>query len=479
MTNIILCGGVGTRLWPLSRTLMPKQFVNLLGEDSLFSRTLKRNLPACDTLLVVTNVDQWFLAADAVDALPLDDRPSSLSFLLEPVGRNTAPAIAMACMELDPGEIVLVSPSDQLISDEAMYRERIAAARVLAEKGYLVTFGMAPAYPETGFGYIEIDPGKPLGGDACFAVRSFKEKPDATTAAGYLASGNFLWNSGMFVFKAGAFLEELARTAPAIFAAAKAAIAGAKRSHDAKRNFDSALIATEAMKAIPADSVDYAVMERSDRVACVRSSFGWSDVGSFDALFDVSPKDADGNSTGAGFLGIGARNNLVLGDHRTIACVGIENLLVVDTGDALLIARRGRSQDVKAVVDRLKGGSESERELCHAHLTVRRPWGSYTILDEGPGFKVKRIVVTPGSKLSLQKHARRSERWVVAGGVPVITIDERREAHAIGDVAQIPVGSVHRLENEGDVDAIIIETQLGDYLGEDDIVRLEDVYGRK
>ncbi len=477
MTTIILCGGAGTRLWPLSRTLMPKQFVPLLGQTSLFRRTVERNAPLSGRFVIVTNADQWFLAAADLAAFPSLADPEAASFILEPVGRNTAPAIALACLGLDPEETVLVAASDHLIRDAQAYEERVRAAQALASQGYLVTFGIEPAYPETGYGYIEADASRPLAAPHSFAVKSFREKPAAATAERYLAAGDYLWNSGMFVFKAGAFLAELGKSAPAMLKAASAALESAKRSRDPKTGYAIAAIQPDAMRAIPADSIDYAVMERSGQVAVVRSDFGWSDVGSYDALYDSSAKDADGNAAWAPLVSVDSGDNLFIGE-RTVAAVGVRNLIVVDSGDALLVARRGASQGVKAVVDALKAGAESQKALTHAHLTVHRPWGSYTVLDEGEGFKVKRIAVSPGSKLSLQKHARRAERWVVVSGSPVITIDAERRAYAPGEVAQIPLGAVHRLENAAAVDAVIIETQIGDYLGEDDIVRLEDVYGR-
>ncbi len=477
MTTIILCGGAGTRLWPLSRTLMPKQFAPLLGPQTLFYGAAERNLADAAELVVVTNADQWFLAAAELELLPAGKKPAKTSFVIEPVGRNTAPAVALACLGLSPDETVVVAPSDHLVRDGAAYRERILAAAALAAEGYLVTFGIRPNYPETGYGYIQADPARPLSRPESYAVAAFKEKPDAATAARYVASGSYLWNSGMFVFKAGAFLQELRAARPELYEAARAAYEGAERAADPKSGAALVRVAEPAMKAIPADSVDYAVMEKSARVAVVAAEFGWSDVGSWDALYDVAPKDAAGNAALAPLSAVDSTGNLVVASRR-VALVGLKDHIVVETADAVLVAKRGASQDVKAAVEALKAGSPAERELTHAHLTVRRPWGSYTILDEAPGFKVKRIVVTPGSKLSLQKHARRSERWVVAGGAPVITIDAERRAYALGEVAEIPLGAVHRLENPGPADAVIIETQLGDYLGEDDIVRLEDVYGR-
>ncbi|HAE23140.1 MAG TPA: mannose-1-phosphate guanylyltransferase/mannose-6-phosphate isomerase [Spirochaetaceae bacterium] len=492
MTNIILCGGAGTRLWPLSRTLMPKQFAKLLGDTSLFYRSVERNLSLCDDYIIVTNADQWFLAAADLAAMPLAERPRKLSFVLEPVGRNTAPAIALACLELDPQELVLVSASDHHIKDPASYRERVGAAAALAREGYLVSFGIEPGYPETGYGYLQADAARPLPGRACYAVKAFKEKPDAASAERYLASGDYLWNSGMFVFSAGAYLAELKAAAPDMYTTCLSAHARAKRSADPKSGYPLVSPLLEDMKAIPANSVDYAVMEKSSKVAAVRSDFDWRDVGSYDALYELADKDANGNAVkgnaaaagalsgagaASGFSAIDSHGNLVLSE-RAVAAVSVDNLIIIDSGDALLVAKRGSSQGVKAIVDGLRAGGEAERALTHAHLTVHRPWGSYTILDEGPGFKVKRISVSPGSRLSLQKHARRAERWVVTGGVPIITIDAERRAYALGEIAQIPLGAVHRLENEGSVDALIIETQIGDYLGEDDIVRLEDVYGR-
>ena len=465
MTNIILCGGSGTRLWPLSRTLMPKQFVKLFHDRSLFQETLLRNQKVCTSQLIVSNAEQYFLVLDQIEELATEQLSTDhyqSRYLLEPIGRNTAPAIALACFALEPEEIVLVTPSDHLIEDEESYLEAIRQASSLAEQNYLVTFGITPQYPETGFGYIEAD-----GND----VRAFKEKPDLTTAQRYLEAGNYYWNSGMFCFKAGLFLQELNRYAPDIYATSHTAYTEAK--------YDEMIrIHHKDMVAIPEESIDYAVMEKSDRVKVIPSDIGWSDLGSFDALYEALPKDKDHNalkSTDSTMPMIqNAKNNLIISEKQ-VALIDVDNLLIVDTADALLISQKGKSQKVKEVVNQLKA---RHSELPNIHVTAHRPWGTYTILDESKGYKVKRIVVKPGKRLSLQKHHHRSEHWIVVSGTALVTRGEKTYTINANESTYIPIGEVHRLENVGKIPLIMIEAQVGEYVGEDDIVRLEDDFKR-
>jgi len=455
MMNIILCGGSGTRLWPISRSLMPKQFVKLFDDNSLFQLTVKRNAPVCSTRFIVSNAEQYFLALDQLEELGHTDT----RYLLEPIGRNTAPAIALACMALDPGSIVLVTPSDHLIKHQTAYEKAVTRAKELASEGYLVTFGITPVFPETGFGYIEAN------GEE---VLAFHEKPDRAKAQSYLDAGNYYWNSGMFCFRAGLFLEELARFAPAIYEAAATAYAQATRG-------DIIRIRHDDMAAIPENSIDYAVMEKSSRVRVVPADIGWSDVGSFDALYDELPKDPSGNTLCPNHLAIDSSNNLIMGSERLIATVSVSDLIVIDTGDALLITRRGLSQRVKEVVAELK---KRDTDLHNVHLTAHRPWGTYTILEENGKYKIKRIIVKPGKRLSLQKHFHRSEHWIVVSGTAIVQIGEEERLVRTNESTYIPIGETHRLSNPGKIDLVLIEAQVGDYLGEDDIIRIEDDFVR-
>jgi mannose-1-phosphate guanylyltransferase len=434
---------------------MPKQFVKLFDDRSLFQLTVERNDSICNKQFVVSNTEQYFLAVDQLREL---DKTTD-KYLLEPIGRNTAPAIALACMELDPQEIVLVTPSDHLIKDQDAYLGVITRAKELAFQDYLVTFGITPTFAETGFGYIESDGEK---------VISFKEKPDEGTAQEYLSAGNYYWNSGMFCFKAGVFLDELQKYSPEIYDNCKIALANADTNGLTR-------IKHEDMIAIPEDSIDYAVMEKSDRVRVVRSNIGWSDVGSFDALYEELPKDANGNTACDKHISIDSKNNLVLCDGRQIATVDVEDLIIVDTGDALLVSKKGSSQKVKRVVAELKNRNS---EMHNIHLTAHRPWGTYTILEDTPGYKIKRIVVHPGQRLSLQKHFHRSEHWIVVSGTATVTVGENSTLVRPNESTYIKMGEVHRLTNEGKIPVVLIEAQVGEYTGEDDIIRISDDYKR-
>lgn len=356
MINIILCGGSGTRLWPLSRNAFPKQFVDLVGEESLFKQTIRRNMSFCDSFSIVTNSKHVFLAAGQYDEVePLG---KNVEFLLEPIGRNTAPAISLACFSLDPEEIVLVSASDHLIADEVAYRERTQEAKALASQGYLVTYGMKPEYAETGYGYIEIDRAASLDGKNGYSVLSFREKPDYATAESFIKAGAFLWNSGMFVFKAGVYLEELKKNSPDIYSISKNAYGNAKKGNDCGLGYVTVKIDLEDMKAIPSNSIDYAVMEKSSKVVCIESSFKWNDLGSFDSLYDLQEKDESGNTLDKNLVQYKSKNNLVFSDKRKIALVGLEDCIVIDTEDSILVAKRGESQQVKKIVEILGKGTE-------------------------------------------------------------------------------------------------------------------------
>ena len=465
---VILSGGSGSRLWPLSRQNQPKQFLTLVGERSLFQETLRRaaGLPDAQAPVTVCAEDHRFMVGEQLHEIGLQ----SGGILLEPIARNTAPAIAIAALHLaarDPDALMLVLPADHLIEDEAAFRAAVTRALALAEKGWLVTFGIEPDAPETGYGYIAR--GDALD-DAGYRVARFVEKPDLATAQAYVASGDYAWNSGMFLFSAQRFLEELATHAPAMLAAAKAAYASAKLDLDFVR------LDLEAFAASPNDSIDYAVMEKTDRAAVVPVSCGWSDIGSWSSLWAATSRDEDGNRHEGDVISIDTRNSLVrASERRMIATIGVDDLVVVDTPDATLISRKDRVQDVKAIVDRLKAAGRQEHLF---HRKVYRPWGNYDSIDFGERFQVKRIVVKPGAALSLQKHHKRAEHWIVVSGVAEVTCDDRVFDLHENESTYIPLGSVHRLRNNGTEPVELIEVQSGSYLGEDDIVRLEDVYGR-
>lgn len=456
MTNILLCGGSGTRLWPISRTLMPKQFIKLFDDRSLFQLTSLRNSEICDRTFVVTNVDHYYLAMDQIENLNI----TNFKYLLEPVGRNTAPAITLACLALDPNEVVLATPSDHLIKDVKEYQESVKAAKELAEQNFLVTFGIKPKSPETGFGYIESSNGD---------VKAFYEKPNYEKAVEFLKDPNFYWNSGMFVFKASVFLDQMKIFAPEILKACKFAFDNAK-----KDEFDIKIDATD-MQNIPQNSIDYAVMEKSNIVKMVALDASWSDLGSFDSLDVELKKDANGNTINSDLVQINSHNNLVLSSGKKIALIDVDDLTVVDTKDALLISKKSSSQKVKNVVEILK---EDNSELCNAHITTNRPWGNYTVLENQDGYKIKIIEVKPGKRLSLQKHFHRNEHWIVLSGSATVTIGDKIKLVCPNESIYIKMGEVHRLSNEGKIPVVLIEAQVGEYTGEDDIIRLDDDFKR-
>ena len=465
LVPVLLSGGSGTRLWPLSRETHPKQFQPLVGEQSLLQATWRRldGLPGTGRPIVVANEEHRFMVAEQLRQVGVE--PAAL--LLEPVGRNTAPAIAVAALQAiadgsDP--MLLVLPSDHVIRDEAGFRAAVLAALPAAADGALLTFGIVPAGPETGYGYI-----KAAAGEGVRPVERFVEKPDLATAQGYVGSGDYFWNSGMFLFRASRYLAELQRFAPAMVEQARAALAGARRDVDFLR------LERKAFEACPADSIDYAVMEKTDAAAVLPIDVGWSDVGSWSALWAIADQDADGNAHHGDVLAIDCRNTLAWGGRRLVSLLGLRDVIVVDTDDALLVAARDQVQQVKQIVARLKA---EKRPQASVHRKVYRPWGSYDGIDSGERFQVKRIVVNPGAALSLQMHHHRAEHWIVVSGSARVTCDDKVFLLAENQSTYIPLGSKHRLENPGKVPLELIEVQSGSYLGEDDIVRFEDVYGR-
>ena len=460
---VLLCGGSGTRLWALSREAYPKQFLPLTGEDSLLQATWRRVAPLADAApIVVAGEEHRFLAAEQ---LRLTGAPAA-AIVLEPVGRNTAPAIAAAALQAtaageDP--LLLVLPSDHVVADAEAFRAAVRAACAAAEDGALVTFGIVPDAPETGFGYIQAAPGEDVR-----KVLRFVEKPDADTARAYLDAGGYYWNSGMFLFRASRYLAELERLRPDILAATRAAFAAARRDGDFIR------LDRDAFIACPAQSIDYAVMERTDAAMVLPVEIGWNDVGSWSALWDVAERDAAGNACRGDVIAVDSRDSYAYA-RRLVALVGVEGIVVVETDDAVLVARKDKVQQVKEVVAQLKADQRSQAAL---HREVHRPWGSYDSVDQGERFQVKRIKVKPGAALSLQSHTRRAEHWIVVSGTARVTRDhDVFELHA-NQSTYIPIGAKHRLENPGSEVLELIEVQSGDYLGEDDIVRYEDVYGR-
>jgi mannose-1-phosphate guanylyltransferase/mannose-6-phosphate isomerase len=465
---LILSGGSGTRLWPVSRKNLPKQFLELAGKGTLFQQTIARTrqLPDVAAPIVVASEDHRFLAADQL----LEVGVENAAIVLEPLARNTAPAIALGALQAlqrDPDAVLLVLPADHLIGDTAAFVDAVKQARPLAAQGWLVTFGIRPDRPETGFGYIRradaID-------DHGFSVGQFVEKPDLAKAESYLADGGYDWNSGMFLFKAARYLEELAEHAPAMLAAVREAHANATVDLDFVR------IDHDAFSRVPDDSIDYAVMEKTQRAAVIPVSCAWSDIGSWSALWLTGDKDADGNLREGDTMAGATRNSLLRShDRNLLDTVGVDDLIVVTTPDATLVAHRDAAQDVKKIVEQLKAAGRSEHSL---HRVVHRPWGNYDSLEEGERFQVKRIVVKPGASLSLQKHHHRAEHWIVVSGTAEVTCDDKVFLLGENQSTYIPLGSKHRLRNPGKVPLELIEVQSGSYLGEDDIVRYDDVYGR-
>lgn len=476
---VILSGGSGTRLWPVSREAFPKPFMKLGGDRSLLQRTLLR-AAACASnsdICIVTNREYYFKTKEEVDAvIPIGKKAS---YLLEPIGRNTAPAIALAALWArertgNDKACLMILAADHLIADTKAFQAACKQAETLAETGQIVLFGIRPSGPETGFGYIEMGaPIKSDGGEA-YQVARFVEKPDLNRAMEYLQSGNFLWNSGMFCFRVDVILEAFRQHAPDVLTAAEAVWNRAQEAN--KENKDRRFeFSEEAFETLPNISIDYAVAEKAQAITVIPAPFDWSDIGSWTAVSEMYKPDANGNTSVGSAVVIDSKNTHVHSQDRLIATVGVENLLVVETPDAVLVTTKDRSQDVKAIVAHLKASGHDAAKL---HTTVQRPWGTYTVLQEGPRFKIKRIEVKPGASLSLQMHHHRSEHWIVVTGTAKVTNGDREFFVATNESTYIPVGTTHRLENPGVVSLAIIEVQCGDYLGEDDIVRFNDVYGR-
>ena len=475
---VILSGGAGTRLWPVSREGHPKPFMPLPDGQTLLGKTYRRAaalLPQGGTILTVTNREHYFSSKDQLTAAGLGQTHQA-HYLLEPAGRNTAAAVAHAALALGAshGEdtVLVVMAADHLIEDEAAFCHSIEHASWLARDGFLVTCGIPPTQPETGFGYIEA--GEPLDDQGGCRVVRFVEKPDRATARSYLEHGGFLWNAGIFCFKISTLLEEFALHAPDLLAAARHCI-DQSPSHDSA-GIQLQELHTDSFLQLPDISIDYALMERSEKVAMVPAGFDWSDIGSWTALAELLPADQHNNRVLGDAMLEDTDNTFVLSKDRLVTTLGVDNLIIVDTDDALLVADASRAQDIGRIAKRLKRDNHPAYQL---HRTVTRPWGNYTVLEEGPRFKIKRILVKPGASLSLQMHHHRSEHWIVVQGMAEILngCDKPRLIHT-NESTYIPAGHRHRLSNPGLVDLVIIEVQSGEYLGEDDIVRLDDQYGR-
>ena len=489
MTNVILCGGSGTRLWPLSRKLLPKQFIKIfsanslsnsnshlnLGKNSLansnsgensadkslFQLCVERNRPLCQNCLIVSNEEQYFLALDQLEEL--DGGGGGFDFLLEPLAKNTAAAICLAALSLPKDEICLVTPSDHLIKNQAQYAKVIAQAFEFATNNFIVTLGIKPDTAQTGFGYIKMGENN--------AVLGFYEKPDLKTAQAYIKSGDFFFNSGIFIFKAEFFLKQMKKFAPDILKACENAYKSAFKEQNLLR------IRRDEMSKIPQISIDYALMEKSDKMKVIPASMAWSDVGSFDALYDEFVRDEKGNVIKANALNLDSKGNFIYGSNpkKLIATVDIENLIIIDTEDSLMICQREKSQKVKELVENL----DEESKFRKIHTTAHRPWGSYTVLEDEKGYKLKRLVVKPHKRLSLQKHFHRNEHWIVVSGTATVVVGDEKKLVRPNESTYIKMGQIHRLSNEGKIPVVLIEAQVGEYTEEDDIVRIEDEFNRK
>ncbi|PAF52834.1 mannose-1-phosphate guanylyltransferase/mannose-6-phosphate isomerase [Helicobacter sp. 13S00477-4] len=464
MTIAILCGGSGTRLWPLSRSLLPKQFTPLLDDTSFFTQTLRRNAMLTKTFdthfQIIANQDHYFLAQDHSKNTGIEIE----NYILESIGKNTAPALIFSAFnsieKYGKDEIILALPSDHLIKDMKNYQKAIQKALELAGKNHLVTFGIKPSSPHTGYGYIQCQNEND--------VLKFVEKPSLELAKTYLEEKNYFWNSGMFCFKASVLLDELEKYA-------KELLTTCKKVYDhSKKEGGYIRLDPELSKKIPDISIDYALMEKSSNVKCVIGEFLWNDIGSFESLSEEWEKDAQDNASKNTLIAKESKNNFVISD-KIVATIGIDDLIVIDTKDSLLIAKKGQSQKIKDIVEELK---KNHPEIIKIHTTAYRPWGNYSVLLESNGYKIKQIIVKPKSRLSLQKHFHRNEHWVVVSGSAIVTIGEKEIFLKANESTYIPMGQAHRLENPGKIDLEVIEIQVGEYLGEDDIIRIEDDFRR-
>jgi len=466
---VILSGGSGARLWPLSRAMYPKQLLSLFSEKTMLQDTALRLSSVNDVgpVTCVCNEEHRFLVAEQLREID----GAQPTIVLEPCGRNTAPAAAIAALliaESNPDALMLLMPADHVMLDTEAFAAALTKGRETAERGDLVTFGIVPSSPETGYGYIRVEPGKGREGEACPVVE-FVEKPGKSKAAEYLASGDYFWNSGMFLFRPEAYLNELEANAPEILSACREALRLSKRDLDFLR------LDPEAFASCPSDSIDYAVMEKTRRAVVIPLDAGWSDVGAWSSLWEVQERDEEGNVKRGDVLVHEVRNSYVHATSRLVAAVGVEDHVIVETADAVLVASKDRVQEVRKIVDEL---IRQKRDEPLMHRRVYRPWGSYETIDEGARFKVKRITVKPGAALSLQMHRHRAEHWIVVTGAALVTVEGRRIQLEANQSTYIPVGAQHRLENHGEEPLELIEVQSGGYLGEDDIVRFDDVYGR-
>lgn len=465
---VILSGGAGTRLWPASRSMYPKQLLPLVtGKTTMLQDTVLRLAglsEAVDRCLLICNEAHRFLVAEQLRAID-----QTAQIVLEPEGRNTAPAVALAAFlvaEDDPDTVLFVMPADHVIKDVAAFQATIVQGVKAAAQGKLVTFGIVPTRPETGYGYVRAKP----SGATAVPVDSFVEKPDLETAKAYVSGGEHFWNSGMFLFKAGVYLKTLQQLAPDIHGACKLSVERRTDSNDFTRPDAAAFLAS------PSDSIDYAVMEKTDAAAMVPLDAGWSDVGSWASLHDVREQDDDGNTIDGDVFTYECKGMFIQAESRLVAAVGLEDVIIIETKDATLVVSKDKAQDVKEIVDQL---SQQQREETKLHRQVFRPWGSYDSLENADGFQVKRLIVNPGGVLSLQKHAHRAEHWIVVRGKARITKNDNVFDLGVNESTYIAIGDVHRIANPFDEPVHIIEVQCGDYLGEDDIVRLEDNYGRE
>lgn len=464
---VLLAGGNGTRLWPLSRTLMPKQFIRLAGTDTMLQQTLCRlDGLSLEKPFIICNEEHRFIVAEQARQAGVETQ----GILLEPFGRNTAPAVAMVAFEqLTQGNdpLMLVLPSDHRIENVKAFQASVIEAAAAAGQGKLVTFGIVPSHAETGYGYIEA--GQPFSASGARAVKRFVEKPDKATAEEFLANGHFFWNSGMFLFRASRYLEELKAARADIYDVCEQA------AQNIEREFDFARIPKDIFEACPDESIDYAVMEPTAEAAMVPLDAGWSDLGSWSALWEVEEKDADNNVKIGDVVAADTRGAYIRAESRLVATIGLEDVVVVETKDAVLVAEKSRVQDVKRLVEQIRGEKRTEH---HCHVQVFRPWGDYESIDDGARFQVKRITVKPGQKLSLQMHYHRAEHWIVVKGTALVECGDETTLLTENQSTFIPVGTKHRLINPGKVALELIEVQSGSYLGEDDIVRFDDNYGR-
>lgn len=469
---VIMAGGSGTRLWPLSRTLYPKQFLNIIGENTLFQDTLQRLNPLnAEMPIIICNDEHRFLAAEQMRQINKKGK-----IILEPEGRNTAPAIALAAFEAlkkDDEALLLVLAADHSIKNQQAFIQAVEIATSLACQNKLVTFGIVPTKPETGYGYIQ--QGQAIQNmntneNMAYSVNQFVEKPSTKVAQDYVESGEYLWNSGMFLFKAQQYLTELKTHHPEIYHVCKSCV------DSSSKDLDFIRISGDSFSQCPSESIDYAVMEKTENAAVVPLDANWSDIGSWSAIWDVSEQDSNGNALKGDVINKNSKNCLVHGEEKLITILGIEDTVIVDTKDALLVANKNQVQSVKDVVNEIKSNKRDEWKI---HREVYRPWGKYDSIDMGSRYQAKRITVNPGAKLSVQMHHHRAEHWVVVSGTAKVTNGDKTFLVSENESTYIPIGQIHALENPGKVPLELIEVQTGSYLGEDDIVRLEDNYGRK